>query len=74
MNISAQKLYPHELVYMKESEEIRHKIFKSYKLMLDFYGMQLLNEESGEIGRTDNYQQCVRKTFQFSFLFFFFTI
>jgi hypothetical protein len=40
---------------MTEDETIKRRIITSYKLMLDFYGMQLENEATGLISRSNNY-------------------
>lgn len=37
---------------MKGDPEVIKRVVASYKLMLDFYGMQLLSEESGLVGRS----------------------
>jgi hypothetical protein len=41
---------------MKKEEIIKNRIIMSYKLMLDFYGMELKNEE-GDIQRTLIYKK-----------------
>ncbi|KAK7454035.1 hypothetical protein VKT23_011546 [Stygiomarasmius scandens] len=51
MNFQSQPLQPHELESMKSDSTIIQRLIESYKLMLDFYGMQLLDEETGELGR-----------------------
>eukprot|EP00494_Astrolonche_serrata_P029366 UN29633 len=57
MNFRSQKLYPHEMVIMKNDPQIRAKILHSYRLILDFYGMKIVNENTGEIGRTKSYKR-----------------
>jgi hypothetical protein len=40
---------------MKDSPEIMQRVIRSYRLMLDFFGMRLDSEETGLISRADNY-------------------
>lgn len=35
----------------------KKRLLKSYKLMLDFYGIQLVNEETGEVQRAKNWKE-----------------
>ncbi|KAG7440850.1 uncharacterized protein BT62DRAFT_982965 [Guyanagaster necrorhizus] len=51
MNSQSQPLQRHELETMRSSPEIRQRVIRSYKLMLDFYGMRLLDDKSGLLGR-----------------------
>lgn len=55
LNHLAHKLYPHEMLVMRKSPEIRLRLFKSYQLILDFFGMKLMNG-SGLIARTSDYK------------------
>jgi len=55
LNHQAHKLYPHEMLVMRKSPEIRLRLFKSYQLILDFFGMKLVNG-SGLIERTSDYK------------------
>jgi hypothetical protein len=52
MNYQSQSLQVHEAEAMKAEPEVLKRVITSYKLMLDFYGMQLLSEESGLVGRS----------------------
>ncbi|KAJ3567042.1 hypothetical protein NP233_g6618 [Leucocoprinus birnbaumii] len=51
MNWESQPLQLHEIETMKANPEIMSRIVKSYELMLDFYGMRLLSQETGLLGR-----------------------
>jgi len=51
LNWSAEPLQKHEIKSIKEDKKALKRILKSYKLMLDFYGFQLIDEKTGEIGR-----------------------
>lgn len=52
MNYESQPLYKHELAQMKADPVIVQRIGESYKLMLDFYGMQLVSEVTGLVARS----------------------
>merc|ERR1712002_477497 len=56
MNRQSQVLQKHEADNMKNDSIFSQRIVKSYKLMLDFYGMSLYNETTGEIIRADNWK------------------
>ncbi|KAF5360833.1 hypothetical protein D9756_004717 [Leucocoprinus leucothites] len=51
MNWESQPLQPHEIEAIKANAEITTRVVKSYELMLDFYGMRLLSQETGLLGR-----------------------
>lgn len=52
LNQFSQPLQRHEISIMKENPEIIERLLTSYKLMLDFYGLQLINEDTGCIGKS----------------------
>ncbi|KAL4225057.1 Opioid growth factor receptor-like protein 1 [Mactra antiquata] len=45
MNYQAQRLYDHEAEYIKTHEELKNRVFQSFEMMLDFYGMAIVNGE-----------------------------
>ncbi len=45
-----------EALLFKNSKEVQSKLVEAYKMMLDFYGMRLLEQSSGEIARAKNTQ------------------
>jgi len=51
MNWFASKLSKAEAKLMREDLFIAKRIVYSYKLMLDFYGLELVNEQTGEVQR-----------------------
>ncbi|KAG1745939.1 opioid growth factor receptor conserved region-domain-containing protein [Suillus paluster] len=55
MNFEAQALQPHEAAAMKDDSVVIERIKASYELMLDFYGMRLLDVETGLLGRSEGY-------------------
>ena len=56
LNHLAQRLHAHEIVALREDATAMARVVTSYKMMLDFYGMVLLDEETGEVGRGENYR------------------
>ena len=58
VNREAQELQIHEARAIANDPLLLGKIFKSYHLMLDFYGVQLINPTTGELQRNaDNWRQ-----------------
>jgi hypothetical protein len=51
LNNSAQPLSKNESNIFKNSDILKKKIILSYKLILDFFGMILQDENSGQIER-----------------------
>jgi len=42
---------------MRDDPEIRSRLLRAYKMMLNFYGMELLDETTGDVGRcTENWE------------------
>lgn len=69
MNYESQPLQRHEIASMKSDPRIIERVFTSYKLMLDFYGMRLVSEESGLVDRAlpprnyaSRYQNLIRES------------
>ncbi|EJT97103.1 opioid growth factor receptor [Dacryopinax primogenitus] len=52
MNPNATPLQVHEIGRMKQSEEIMRRLRVSYEIMLEFYGMRVLDPETGELDIT----------------------
>jgi len=57
MNWESQPLQLHEIEQMRDDPQIIARIVQSYKLMLDFYGMQLVDEHTGLLKRTEKYEK-----------------
>lgn len=57
MNYAAPPLRPPVLEAMKNDQAVIARIIKSYKMMLDFYGMQLLSEETGLVARAESQEK-----------------
>eukprot|EP00467_Chlorarachnion_reptans_P002640 CAMPEP_0114529604 /NCGR_PEP_ID=MMETSP0109-20121206/24945_1 /TAXON_ID=29199 /ORGANISM="Chlorarachnion reptans, Strain CCCM449" /LENGTH=299 /DNA_ID=CAMNT_0001712061 /DNA_START=57 /DNA_END=956 /DNA_ORIENTATION=+ len=56
MNWDSQPLQKFEANKIKASPELMERFIRSYRLMLDFYGMVLENESTGKIKRGSNYR------------------
>eukprot|EP01117_Protostelium_nocturnum_P014032 TRINITY_DN5301_c0_g1_i1.p1 TRINITY_DN5301_c0_g1~~TRINITY_DN5301_c0_g1_i1.p1 ORF type:complete len:273 (+),score=65.55 TRINITY_DN5301_c0_g1_i1:1-819(+) len=56
MNFESQALTKAEAKLIRDSQDCAVRIIRSYKLMLDFYGMRLVDIETGEIKRAKNYK------------------
>lgn len=41
----------------QQSEEAKQRLVKSYKLMLGFYGIELVDEGTGEVRRANNWEE-----------------
>nr|XP_046199262.1 opioid growth factor receptor-like isoform X2 [Oncorhynchus gorbuscha] len=41
----------------RESEEAKKRLVESYELMLGFYGIQLVNKDTGEVKRAENWRE-----------------
>lgn len=55
MNYEATPLTKEEIKAFRESQTAKDNLLKSYKLMLDFYGIQLDDEKTGEVSRAQNW-------------------
>ncbi|XP_051532347.1 opioid growth factor receptor-like [Myxocyprinus asiaticus] len=60
MNWDAHVLTKKEIKLFREDENAKKHLVKSYKLMLDFYGIQLVNECTGDVARARNWQDRFR--------------
>jgi len=56
VNYQAQPLQPHEILAMRSENHVIERVYASYRLMLDFYGMRLEDEKTGRIRRSRNYE------------------
>ncbi len=59
MNYKSQPLERHEREEMRADDEVLPRILRSYRLMLDFYGMQLVSTETGLLARTEPEEKCM---------------
>lgn len=56
LNWSAEPLQKHEIEKIKGDPKALKRLLKSYKMMLDFYGFELANEETGDLRRSKEYE------------------
>lgn len=57
MNYRAKELFEHEAEIIRSTPECKARVLLSYKMMLDFYGLRLVDEETGEIVRAENWKE-----------------
>lgn len=57
MNWQAQELQQHEAEAIQKDEKAMERFVKSYEMMLNFYGLKLLNRETGEVDRAKNWRE-----------------
>lgn len=53
MNLRSQPLQKHEIEAMRADKDIQSRLQVSYRIMLDFYGMQLKSPETGLLVRSE---------------------
>lgn len=56
MNSEASPLTKEEIKGFLENSTAKENLLKSYKLMLDFYGIELCDEQTGEVQRASNWR------------------
>ncbi|XP_053530040.1 opioid growth factor receptor isoform X2 [Ictalurus punctatus] len=57
MNYASRELSLKEIKLFRTDEEVQRRLLTSYKLMLDFYGIELVSEDSGEVKRAKNWKE-----------------
>uniref|UniRef100_A0A8C3A2I6 Opioid growth factor receptor n=2 Tax=Cyclopterus lumpus TaxID=8103 RepID=A0A8C3A2I6_CYCLU len=57
VNYMASELTKKEIEAFKKNEDAKKRLVESYELMLGFYGMRLVNKETGELKRADNWKE-----------------
>jgi len=60
LNFQTSALQKHEIKKIKENPECFERLKTSYELMLDFYGCQFKNKETGELERNKNWKERYR--------------
>ncbi|KAF4107548.1 opioid growth factor receptor 2 [Onychostoma macrolepis] len=60
MNWRAHVLSKNEIKLFRIDKEAKRKLVQSYMLMLDFYGIYLVNESTGEVARASNWKDRFR--------------
>ncbi|XP_070600583.1 opioid growth factor receptor [Erythrolamprus reginae] len=57
MNFHAKRVTRKEIEAFKKSKEVMERFVRAYKLMLKFYGINLINEETGELSKAENWSE-----------------
>ncbi|KAM9444525.1 uncharacterized protein Hap1MRO34_025527 [Clarias gariepinus] len=57
MNFESRELSLREIQEFRKDEEVKRRLLTSYKLMLDFYGIKLVDEETGDVERAFNWEE-----------------
>ncbi|XP_076597750.1 opioid growth factor receptor [Chaetodon auriga] len=57
VNYMASELTKKEIEAFKKNEDAKKRLVESYELMLGFYGIRLVNKESGEVKRAENWKE-----------------
>ncbi|KAF5904606.1 opioid growth factor receptor-like protein 1 [Clarias magur] len=57
MNFESRELSLKEILEFRRDEEVKERLLKSYKLMLDFYGVKLVDERTGAVERAENWEK-----------------
>ncbi|XP_060714119.1 opioid growth factor receptor-like protein 1 isoform X1 [Tachysurus vachellii] len=57
MNFASRELSLTEIKLFHEDDEVKKRLLTSYKLMLDFYGIRLVSEDTGEVERAQNWRK-----------------
>lgn len=57
VNYMASELTKKEIQAFRESEEAKGRLMEAYALMLGFYGIQLVDEDTGDVKRADNWRE-----------------
>mmetsp|Transcript_8879 Transcript_8879/g.15215 ORF Transcript_8879/g.15215 Transcript_8879/m.15215 type:complete len:180 (+) Transcript_8879:42-581(+) len=60
MNGLSFELQLHEAKAIRKDPECKKRVLKSYQLMLNFYGMKLVDKETGQIGRDRHWKERYR--------------
>ncbi|KAM4763048.1 opioid growth factor receptor isoform 1-T1 [Cyanocitta cristata] len=66
MNWRARPLTCQEIQAFRKSKEVMDRFIRAYKLMLGFYGIHLVNEETGELKRAENWRERFENLNRFS--------
>ncbi|KAM9350849.1 opioid growth factor receptor [Symphorus nematophorus] len=56
VNYMASELTKKEIEAFKKNEDAKKRLVESYELMLGFYGIRLVNKETGEVKRAENWK------------------
>lgn len=65
--MKSHALTPEEAEEFRNNVTIAHNLITSYELILDFYGMELKDKQTGELARSQNFQSRYHMTLLTSF-------
>ncbi|XP_043975064.1 opioid growth factor receptor [Gambusia affinis] len=57
VNYMASELTKKEIEAFKKNEDAKRRLVEAYELMLGFYGIRLVNKETGEVKRAENWKE-----------------
>ncbi|KAM3618728.1 uncharacterized protein V6R79_024053 [Siganus canaliculatus] len=57
VNYMASELTKKEIDAFKKNEDAKKRLVESYELMLGFYGIRLVNKDTGEVKRAENWKE-----------------
>ncbi|XP_058499855.1 opioid growth factor receptor [Solea solea] len=57
VNYMASELTKKEIEAFKKNDEAKKRLVESYELMLGFYGIRLVNKETGDVKRAENWKE-----------------
>lgn len=57
VNYMASELTKKEIEAFRNNEDAKRRLVESYELMLGFYGIRLVNKETGEVKRAENWKE-----------------
>ncbi|XP_054901952.1 opioid growth factor receptor [Poeciliopsis prolifica] len=57
VNYMASELTKKEIEAFKKNEEAKRRLVEAYELMLGFYGIRLVNKDTGEVKRAENWKE-----------------
>ncbi|NXS10084.1 OGFR factor, partial [Neodrepanis coruscans] len=66
MNLCAKPLTSQEIEAFRKSSEVMDRFLRAYELMLRFYGINLVNKETGELKRAENWSERFENLNKFS--------
>ncbi|XP_047425435.1 opioid growth factor receptor [Mugil cephalus] len=57
VNYMASELTKNEIEAFKKNEDAKRRLVEAYELMLGFYGIRLVNKDTGEVKRAENWKE-----------------
>ncbi|XP_066443518.1 opioid growth factor receptor-like [Eleutherodactylus coqui] len=60
VNYYSEPLTLREIQMMRADEDVMRRLLEAYRLMLGFYGIRLLDEETGDVCRAENWKERYR--------------